>query len=199
MLSWGVRGERKWEGPGVNLRAGRPGCGAQALSHPPGDGVLVPRPRCLARASGLSVCSELGSWGAAKAQPGAPLTSAAEAVENICWACSLGRGGGRGRKPPQAGRAPPFSGVGREPWQAGSPLSTGPAGRFGARNREGEATEGQWSSHPVLSWDRGDLLGYMSDGHTAPSTGHRGLPPSPEQVEGRGTAPAAGAPVPDLS
>lgn len=69
-------GERAENGSGKGLgelRAGRPGCGAQALSHPPGDGVLVPRPRCLACASGLPARSGDGKLGLGQGPgPGPP-------------------------------------------------------------------------------------------------------------------------------
>lgn len=85
MLSWGERGKRKWEGPGVNhagwevwLPLDR---ASQAWMQGPGlcltlpsDGVLVPRHRCLAWAC---LCIQaMGSWHEAKAQAQDPLLSA---------------------------------------------------------------------------------------------------------------------------
>lgn len=77
MLSWGERGKRKWEGPGVNHAGWEAWLPLDRASQAwmqspricltlPSDGVLVPRHRCLA---GACLCIQaMGSRHEAKAQ-----------------------------------------------------------------------------------------------------------------------------------
>lgn len=69
MLSWGGRGKRKWEGPGVN-HSGREAWrqGPALCLTLPCDGVLIPRHRGLAWASGCLCAQEMGSRPEAQTQ-----------------------------------------------------------------------------------------------------------------------------------
>lgn len=130
MLSWGERGKRKWEGPGVShsgWEAWLQGLGLRlSLS---GDGVLVPRHRCLAWASGLPVCPGDGKWGLSpRPRPSAPFNVWTQLRQ---WKMSAGPAalesvaGGGHKSSSRLGELPLFSvawGEGCGP-ALGSPLS----------------------------------------------------------------------------